>query len=151
MYKTKSGFTLVELLIVIVIIAILAAITIVAYNGIQARARESSAIADLSSIAKQIEAYNVINGSYPATVATAKSMNAKTSINYGNSRVLLCATAASGFAVFINDTAISRQYVVQSGQAPRQVVPALSWSAATVCGSTAYPPVAWGDFWLAAS
>ena len=34
MKKTSSGFTIVELLIVIVVIAILAAITIVAYNGI---------------------------------------------------------------------------------------------------------------------
>ncbi|MFZ2836491.1 MAG: prepilin-type N-terminal cleavage/methylation domain-containing protein [Candidatus Saccharimonadales bacterium] len=33
-YKQQSGFTIVELLIVIVIIGILAAITIVAYNGI---------------------------------------------------------------------------------------------------------------------
>ena len=39
MKKTKSGFTIVELLIVIVVIGILAAITIVAYNGIQSRAR----------------------------------------------------------------------------------------------------------------
>ena len=35
MSKSKSGFTIVELLIVIVVIGILAAITIVAYNGIQ--------------------------------------------------------------------------------------------------------------------
>ncbi len=43
MQKTKSGFTIVELLIVIVVIGILAAITIVAYNGIQERARVSVA------------------------------------------------------------------------------------------------------------
>jgi prepilin-type N-terminal cleavage/methylation domain-containing protein len=40
--KQQSGFTIVELLIVIVVIAILAAITVVAYNGIQDRARNSS-------------------------------------------------------------------------------------------------------------
>lgn len=39
----KRGFTIVELLIVIVVIAILAAITVVAYNGIQNRARASGA------------------------------------------------------------------------------------------------------------
>lgn len=45
--KDKSGFTIVELLIVVVVIAILAAITIVAYNGIQNRAKKSSAVCAL--------------------------------------------------------------------------------------------------------
>ena len=48
----RSGFTIVELLIVIVVIAILAAITVVAYNGIQERANSSKAKADLSQLAK---------------------------------------------------------------------------------------------------
>lgn len=48
------GFTIVELLIVIVIIAILAAIVIVAYNGIQERAREAKIDADLTQIEKAI-------------------------------------------------------------------------------------------------
>ena len=46
-----SGFTIVELLIVIVVIGILAAITIVAYNGIQARANDTK----IRSVAMQIE------------------------------------------------------------------------------------------------
>jgi len=52
--KQKSGFTIVELLIVIVVIAILAAISIVAYNGIQSRARASAASAALSQAQKKI-------------------------------------------------------------------------------------------------
>lgn len=47
MYKTKSGFTIVELLIVIVVIAILAAISTIAFTGVQARARESAAASSL--------------------------------------------------------------------------------------------------------
>ena len=54
----NSGFTIVELLIVIVVIAILAAITIVAYNGIQARARTTSGQALANSIQKKAEIYN---------------------------------------------------------------------------------------------
>jgi prepilin-type N-terminal cleavage/methylation domain-containing protein len=55
----KSAFTIVELLIVIVIIGILAAITIVAYNGVQERARVSRANSDLVSLAKAIMAARV--------------------------------------------------------------------------------------------
>ena len=50
----QKGFTIVELLIVIVVIAILAAITVVAYNGIQERARQSKITSDLQMINKAI-------------------------------------------------------------------------------------------------
>ena len=59
------GFTIVELLIVIVVIAILAAITIVAYNGIQANARDSARISKVKAISKAIELYYVNNDRYP--------------------------------------------------------------------------------------
>lgn len=55
-YKQQNlGFTIVELLIVIVIIGILAAITVVAYNGIQDRARMSKMNADLTELSKAIQ------------------------------------------------------------------------------------------------
>lgn len=66
----QSGFTIVELLIVVVIIAILAAITIVAYNGIQNRARNSSAATAAENMAKKIEAYNSVIGAYPKNNTT---------------------------------------------------------------------------------
>lgn len=66
MMKKNSGFTIVELLIVIVVIAILASITIVAYNGIQSRARDSVRSSDIEQVKKAVELYYVDNGSYPS-------------------------------------------------------------------------------------
>lgn len=63
--QKQSGFTIVELLIVIVVISILAAITVVAYNGVQQRARDSGRMQKLRDIAKSIELYKIDNGRYP--------------------------------------------------------------------------------------
>ncbi|HJP80968.1 MAG TPA: prepilin-type N-terminal cleavage/methylation domain-containing protein [Candidatus Saccharimonadales bacterium] len=63
--KDERGFTIVELLIVIVVIAILAAITIVAYNGIQQRAHTTAQKTSAENLAKKIEAFNAVNNAYP--------------------------------------------------------------------------------------
>lgn len=60
--EKSSGFTIVELLIVIVVIGILAAITIVAYNGIQSRAQDSRRVSDIAQIKKALLAYDVVHG-----------------------------------------------------------------------------------------
>lgn len=62
--KNNSGFTIVELLIVIVVIAILAAISIVAYNGIQTRAKTNAGQQLAAQIVKKMEAVNAVKGSY---------------------------------------------------------------------------------------
>lgn len=58
-------------------IAILAAITIVSYSGIRTRTIQVSLQSDLSTASEQLQVYNVSNGTYPATLATAglKSSN----------------------------------------------------------------------------
>ena len=69
MYKPpvkQPGFTIVELLIVIVVIAILAAITIVAYNGVQQRARNSAIMSGVEAYQKALLLYSVDHQAYPA-------------------------------------------------------------------------------------
>ena len=65
----KKGFTIVELLIVIVVIAILAAITIVAFNGIQTRAENTKTINATAQYVKSLRLYKDEAGMYPLTVA----------------------------------------------------------------------------------
>lgn len=66
--RRQRGFTIVELLIVIVVIGILAAITVVAYSGIQDRGNNAKRKADLAAMAKSLELYYVDNGRYPTVV-----------------------------------------------------------------------------------
>src|SRR5438270_7984230 len=64
--KRSEGFTIVELLIVIVVIGILAALVITTYSGIQAKARNSKRQTDVNSLQTQLEAYFAQNGHYPS-------------------------------------------------------------------------------------
>ena len=72
--KNQKGFTIVELLIVIVVIGILAAITIVAFNGVQNRGNATAAQSNASSVLKKIEAYNSVKGTYAATATQLNSV-----------------------------------------------------------------------------
>lgn len=67
--KSKSGFTIVELLIVIVVIGILAAITIVAFNGVQQRAKSSQTVQAVTQWARILKMYRAENDGYPAQVS----------------------------------------------------------------------------------
>lgn len=65
---SQSAFTIVELLVVIVIIGILAAITIVSYSGVSYQARLVSVKSDLSNSLIKLESYRVEYGSYPTAL-----------------------------------------------------------------------------------
>lgn len=71
MRKSVSGFTIVELLIVIVVIAILAAISVVAYGGIQERAKNSSRMAQGNQWVQALQIYQAQTGAMPPALASA--------------------------------------------------------------------------------
>ena len=75
----NQGFTLVELLIVIVIIAILTVVSLVAYNGLQNQAKTSAAKSTVDSVAKKAELYNTEEGKYPEDIAKLTTADTKKS------------------------------------------------------------------------
>jgi prepilin-type N-terminal cleavage/methylation domain-containing protein len=83
----NKGFTLVEILIVVVILAILAAIVIPQFTSASTQAKESAMVSDLQSIRSQIELYKihhndnlpgVANGTHVAGLGFASAMTSKT-------------------------------------------------------------------------
>ncbi len=64
--KNKSkGFTIVELLIVIIVIGILATLVIVTFTGIQQKARNSKRQTDINAVDSHVEAFYATYGFYP--------------------------------------------------------------------------------------
>ncbi|MDN5275911.1 MAG: prepilin-type N-terminal cleavage/methylation protein [Candidatus Saccharibacteria bacterium] len=109
--QKQTGFTIVELLIVIVVIGILAAITIVAYNGIQNRAKATAAQSAVSQAAKRVIAYSVENSDiYPVALSNASINDSgnttyQYSVNNSTTPKTYCITATtSNISYYINNT-----------------------------------------------
>lgn len=106
--RPTRGFTIVELLVVVVVIAILAAITVVAYNGIRDRAIDTAVQSDLRSAAEQAQADQATTGSYPSDGSSFKSSNGTSyqySVNNTTSPQTFCLTASNGKSIYnVNQT-----------------------------------------------
>lgn len=65
-HSARRGFTIVELLIVVVVIAILAAITVVSYAGITERAENTGTVAQVRSWSDALTVHKIQQGSFPS-------------------------------------------------------------------------------------
>ena len=96
----RQGFTIVELLIVIVVIGILAAITIVAFNGVQNRANDTTVQSDLRSTYSKIRQFEAINGRWPTLQAEINDAFVVTrGANGGGSNTLLYCRSDAAVAI----------------------------------------------------
>jgi general secretion pathway protein G len=68
MIKDKSGFTFIELLVVITIVAILSAVGMVSYQSTNRGSRDAKRKADLENIRSALEICRIEDGRYPASV-----------------------------------------------------------------------------------
>ncbi len=135
----SKGFTIVELLIVIVIISILAVLVIVAYSGVQQRANNSQTIQVTRSYAHAILSYAHDEGDYPRTVDSSTASNACLGIGYPGGK---CANTSTTLAAGVGtatertefNTKISK-YV--NGKFPLPSLQVVTWNGQPFVG-TAY-------------
>ena len=98
------GFTIVELLVVIVVIGVLAAITIISYTGISQRATISSIQSDLTNSSQQIKLFQVDNSNYPNSITDCPTPAA------GN----MCLKASNGnsYSYGVNNTSNPQTFCI---------------------------------------
>ncbi len=100
----RQGFTIVELLIVIVVVGILAAISVVAYNGIQQRIQLALVQSDSSSFAKKLEVFKVENENYPTLINDCPSpATGNLCLKPSNESIVLYDKASSTWGIKLTD------------------------------------------------
>jgi prepilin-type N-terminal cleavage/methylation domain-containing protein len=129
----EQGFTIVELLIVIVVIGILAAITIVAYNGVQTRAKTTAAASTAETVQKKAEVANSIVSAYPAA---ATDFAAQTDSTLAGSGITLLAAAPTSAAS--TSSASYRKCTTPAATKPAQQAEVGVWNYTTAAAVYTY-------------
>ena len=105
---SKKGFTIVELLVVIVVIGILTAITVVSYSGVTSRANTSANKSNAKNVISAAEAVRADTSSFPAPASTPATM---------------IANLNAGVAKVPSSILVTGQYTTQGTQTPAVVMP----------------------------
>ena len=150
-YGLNRGFTIVELLVVIVVIGILAAITVVSYTGISQKAIAVSLQSDLASAKKKLQMYYTDYGSYPTAPLTNNCPTSpvndpkyclKTSSGNTFTYTLASGLSPAGFRLDAEHTASAVKYRITNDVSPELVTDISSLTCPTgfipVPGSSTY-------------
>ncbi|KJG29611.1 prepilin-type cleavage/methylation domain-containing protein [Photobacterium angustum] len=80
--KKQQGFTLIELMIVVAVIGVLAAIAVPQYQKYVGKSEASSALASITGLRTNIETHILDDGTFPATTDVAPPSSALGAITY---------------------------------------------------------------------
>jgi prepilin-type N-terminal cleavage/methylation domain-containing protein len=111
--KRNQGFTIVELLIVIVVIGILALLVITTYSGIQAKARNSERTSDMSALQTQLEAFFQNSGYYPSLADMNSSTWLSANMKSLDTNALVDPSNATQSKTLVDSGSPSKQYGYQ--------------------------------------
>lgn len=140
--RKSNGFTIVELLIVIVVIGILAAIVIVAYNGIQSRAIDSVVQSDLKNYTNKVLQFYAVNGRYPYpnTNSELSTLGVKFSqptldATRSSNNMIYCGNNSTGpgFAIVVVSKSGTRYMTSSDDTSVRTTSIAIGQSGGTIC------------------
>jgi prepilin-type N-terminal cleavage/methylation domain-containing protein len=111
----KKGFTLIEILIVVAIIAILASIVLVGLGPTQQSGRDARRLSDLHEVQNVVELYYNECGFYPSVAAAAGVCPTASNINtYADMTAAITGTPATGANSLPNDPTSGKTYFYES-------------------------------------
>lgn len=134
----EKGFTIVELLVVIIVISILTAITIVSYTAVQNASKESVVQQDLATFGKIMTRYKADTGSYPSDTTSVLINSYKVSFHKNvlesNTayNLIYCSVSPYRSYSLLALTKTGKRFYIQNGDVAKEYTGSTSWTGTTI-------------------
>lgn len=135
--STNSAFTIIEVLVVLIIIAILIAIGTVSYHSIQARAKDTTAKEDLAKFGSMMVKYKAENGAYPSstssiTDAYAVKFDTDVLADTPYYNLLYCTVSPYASYALLARTKSGARFYVKNNESPVEYTDSTLWTSSTI-------------------